>query len=263
MDCPFFLVDAFVAGPFTGNPAGVCLLDAQASEDWMQNVAMEINHAETAFVWKDGENFQLKWFTPTVEIDLCGHATLGTTHVLHETGLVRDGESVTYLTRSGPLHCRVDGETVTMDFPTLSVHAVDDQAAVAGTLGLSASWVGSSGMDWFLEVATEGEVRNYVPDLEAVSSLGLRGVCLTAKSSSPEFDFVSRFFAPRSGVDEDHVTGSAHCALAPYWANHFGKQKLTGYQASRRGGLVMMELLDDRVQLSGSAKTVVTGRLTT
>jgi PhzF family phenazine biosynthesis protein len=261
MTIPLFQVDAFADRPFAGNPAGVCLLPDDRPAEWMQAVAAEMNVSETAFVRPIDGGLGLRWFTPTVEIDLCGHATLASAHVLWESGRLAADVPARFHTRSGWLTAVRSGTEIEMDFPAKAPLATDAPPGLADALGATPKWVGNNRMDYFVELASESAVRGVNPDFVKLATLPVRGVIVTAKSDSPQFDFVSRFFAPAAGVNEDPVTGSAHCALAPFWANRLGKQQLRGYQASRRGGIVGVRIAGDRVQLSGTAVTVLRGEL--
>ncbi|HBE68898.1 MAG TPA: oxidoreductase [Planctomycetaceae bacterium] len=270
----FWQVDAFTATPFAGNPAAVCILDVPASEDWMQNVAMEMNLAETAFAVQEDEKWHIRWFTPNTEVDLCGHATLATVHVLKQTGKLEDGASITFQSRSGPLVCSTVGDRIELNFPATrpgpldAVEPADVLSALKLNLQTEQVQFLQSCFD-VLVVVTESElVRSASPDISAVAALPVRGVILTAKNDKnlaqdeqASADFVSRFFAPACDVPEDPVTGSAHCCLAPYWAEQLGKNDLVGYQASRRGGFVSCRVEGDRVILSGNAVTVAAGEL--
>lgn len=222
----------------------------------MQSVAAEMRHAETAFLLRVGDGFGLRWFTPTTEVDLCGHATLASAHVLWETGRVNRDEPIRFQTRSGILTARFD-QRIVLDFPSIGPSNAQLPHPVAG---LQPLWTGTNQMDWFIEIASELELRHYQPDFTEIESLGLRGLIVTA-ASPHEFDFVSRFFAPQSGVPEDPVTGSAHCCLAPYWSGKLDKTKMIAHQASARGGVVGVELKGQRVELSGDAVTVLGGVL--
>jgi len=261
MELPIYVVDAFASGPFRGNPAAVCPVPDGASvpDSLMANIAAEMNLAETAFLRRRGEanHFDLRWFTPVAEVDLCGHATLASAHALWETGEIAKDDAITFHTRSGELSARLAGEEIQLDFPAVRLKETSLPIKLQG-LG-TPLYVGNS-MDWLVEVASEREVRAYEPDLPAISSLGSRGLILTARGDSG-YDFVSRFFAPQYGIPEDPVTGSAHCALAPHWAPKLGKSRMTGYQASKRGGEVGVELLGDRVGLFGKAVTTLSGTL--
>jgi PhzF family phenazine biosynthesis protein len=257
-----YQVDAFSDRPFSGNPAGVCILERAAPEKWMQVVAAEMNVAETAFlVRRDDGAYDLRWFTPTVEVDLCGHATLASAHVLWDERILPASEHARFHTKSGELTAWREGETIRMDFPSEPVVESEGPAALAEALNVPFSFAGKNRMDWLVEVADEAVVKAVRPELRALVTLAVRGVIVTAQSASPERDFVSRFFAPGAGVDEDPVTGSAHCALAPYWAGKLGKDALTGYQASARGGTVLCTVNGDRVVLGGRAVTMLRAKL--
>ncbi|GIE79744.1 oxidoreductase [Actinoplanes philippinensis] len=265
------IVDAFTDRPFAGNPAGVVVLegDAYPSDEWMLQVAAEVKHAETAFVRRlpDGSEtgWALRWFTPAVEVALCGHATLATTHVLHRAGLI-EGRA-TYGTLSGVLTASVAADgLITLDFPTAPLSPIDADPELVAALGIDPRTVlhtGPNTDDLLFEVADEKTVRALEPDLRTVARLTRRGVIVTAAAAGPAsgYDFVSRFFAPAVGVDEDPVTGSAHTALTPFWAERLGRTELTGYQASPRGGLVRVALKGDRTHLSGHAVTTLDGTL--
>jgi predicted PhzF superfamily epimerase YddE/YHI9 len=296
-----FLVDSFASGPFTGNPAAVCPLEAEPSAEWMQQVAMEMNQAETAFFWPRADGYGLRWFTPAVEVDLCGHATLASAHVMFAseeepaTGAAREdarppGE-LRFHTRSGLLTCRRAGDAIAMDFPSEAPTEVD-AFSVVDALGVQPVWMGANRMDWFFELASVEELLALEPDMAKVKALGKRGVVVTAgagsfgssevrrfgseetptttpaptvsppnpRTSEPP-NFVSRFFAPQSGIDEDPVTGSAHCALGPYWAGKLGRTSVVGYQASKRGGFIRIDVHGDRVVLTGQAVTTLVGEL--
>ena len=251
-------VDAFADKPFAGNPAAVCVLDGPRDERWMQSLAAEMNLSETAFCWPDGDAWRLRWFTPTVEVELCGHATLAAAHVLHETG---HGDAVTFLTRSGELRTRTDGDWILLDFPALPGEPVATPDGLVEAMGAEPVEVSRSRFDLLAELADEDAVRALRVDIGRLADVDIRGLIVTSRGR--DYDFVSRFFAPRAGVDEDPVTGSAHCALAPYWAARLGKLAMTGYQASARGGEVRVRLDGDRVELAGRAVTVLRAALTT
>ena len=268
---PFWMVDAFANGPFTGNPAGVVILEKGVPDDLLQKIAMEVNQAETAFLLKEENVWSLRWFTPTVEVDLCGHATLAAAWVLHQ---ISDGREFEFETRSGKLFCRFVDGVPRLDFPAWGVrpHPIPGIGKALFSKGLSGVLtrdLGSMGIlgtyiagdDWMVEMGSETLVRDLDPDLVAVSSLGRRGLVVTASSQNPKYDFVSRFFGPQSGVPEDPVTGSAHCALGPFWGNKLGKYILKGFQASRRGGEVTVTLNNDRVYLEGGAFISIQGKL--
>ncbi|RSM95905.1 oxidoreductase [Streptomyces sp. WAC 01325] len=263
------IVDAFSDRPFAGNPAGVLLLDAFPEDDWLRNVAMEVNHAETAFAHRlpeGGEaDWALRWFTPVTEVTMCGHATLATAHVLHSTG-AHEGP-VRFDTLSGVL-VATPGEdgSITLDFPTAPLTRVEAPEGVAEALGaepLTAFDTGPNIGDLLLELADERTVLGLTPDLKALGAHSSRGIIATARAEDPErgYDFVSRCFFPNVGIDEDPVTGSAHTALAPYWSERLGRTGLTGLQASRRSGRVRTEVRGGRTLLSGRAVTVIEGEL--
>lgn len=258
-----FLVDAFASAPFTGNPAAILPLDGPVTDEWMQAIAMEMNQAETAFLWPEEEAYRLRWFTPSVEVDLCGHATLAAASLLWESDRLPAGEEAVFLTRSGTLRCSQAGTSIRMNFPA---EPVAEQPAPTDPLTLfraPAVWYGANRMDHLAILADETAVRTAVPDMTAIRELECRGLIITAKADEGrDYDFVSRFFAPQSGVPEDSVTGSAHCGLAPLWSERLRRTNLRGYQSSRRGGYVEMEMRGDRVILGGHAITTLHGHLT-
>lgn len=259
-------VDAFADGPFGGNPAAICILSEYPSDEWMQDVAAEMNLSETAFVVPAGApgDFHLRWFTPTTEVDLCGHATLAAAHVMIEQGIVAEGEILQFQTRSGELSCEQQGNQIAIDFPaTPLLDVVEDVVAceVRTSLGIDAATVMRSKFDFVAIVESAATVRRIEPDFNRLRLIETRGVMITAASDQADTDFISRFFSPQCGINEDPVTGSAHCCLATYWSTKLGLTKLVGYQASRRGGTVNCEVVGDRVKLSGAAITVLEGRL--
>jgi PhzF family phenazine biosynthesis protein len=260
---PLFQVDAFASGPFTGNPAAVCLLEEPAAPAWMQAVAAEMNLSETAFVHaldaEDTGRFGLRWFTPTVEVDLCGHATLASAHVLWDTGRLAPGTPARFETRSGVLIASRSGDEVELDFPADPVTPAEPEVELLDALGLTHAVASRGRIGWVLEVADADAVRNSRPDFPRLSSFDI--AVLTARADDPAYDFVSRCFGPKFGIDEDPVTGSAHCALGPYWAERLGKAELTGFQASARGGVVRVRVDGDRTVLGGRAVTVTRGEL--
>jgi len=256
MPVPLFQVDAFTGGAFKGNPAAVCLLETEADAAWMQKVAAEMNLSETAFLCPEGDAWRLRWFTPAVEVDLCGHATLASAHVLFDLG----HERARFLTRSGELLATRAGGRIELDFPALPVTEAAPPAGLLDALGAAAVFCGMSRFDRLIEVESEEAVRAIEPDVSALAAIDTRGVIVTSRGAG-EYDFVSRFFCPAVGIDEDPVTGSAHCALAPYWAVRLGKADMRAYQASARGGEVFVRLAGDRVFLGGSAVTVLSGEL--
>lgn len=259
---PFWQVDAFTDRPFAGNPAAVVWLDADADPAWMQHVAAEMNLAETAFVLKrqDGD-YHLRWFTPAVEVDLCGHATLASAHALWNAGKIPAGP-IRFLTRSGVLTCTRNGELIELDFPSTPPTEATTDLDLLAALGVGlVPYFGRSKFDVVVQLESAAAVQAVRPDFRKLGAVKARGVIVTAVSDDPKFDFVSRFFGPQVGIDEDPVTGSAHCALAPYWSAKLGKKEMTGYQASARGGVVRVRVVGDRVILGGQAVTVLEGYL--
>ncbi len=254
-------VDAFSDKPFAGNPAAVCILPSARDDVWMQNVAREMNLSETAFLVREGDVFHLRWFTPAVEVALCGHATLGSAHVLWECGHLKPGQQARFRTLSGLLTAEQLGDWIEMDFPVKTEAAAEAPARLSEALGTGLKYVGRNQFDYLVEVESDGTLRGLKPNFSLLSELPVRGVIVTARSETAGFDFVSRFFAPKSGVNEDPVTGSAHCCLGPYWAKRLGKTELAAYQASARGGVVRVRLNGDRVILGGQAVTVLRGEL--
>lgn len=261
MEIPIAQVDAFTDTPFRGNPAGVCVLDTPRPAPWMQSVASEMNVAETAFLEPRADGFGLRWFTPLVEVDLCGHATIASAHVLWEMGRLPESTQARFHTRSGTLTADRRGSWIELDFPATPAVAGEAPAALAAALGVTPKWIGRSRFDYLVEVDSEETVRRMTPDLKALATVDTRGVIVTALSASRAYDFVSRFFAPRAGIDEDPVTGSAHCSLGPYWTARVDKREMTAYQASPRGGVVRVRVDGDRVILGGQAVTVLRGIL--
>jgi PhzF family phenazine biosynthesis protein len=254
-------VDAFTNKPFAGNPAAVCVLPAPRAAAWMQNVAVEMNLSETAFLVREGDRFHLRWFTPALEVPLCGHATLASAHALWECGHLKPGEQARFRTLSGMLTADQRGEWIEMDFPVKADEPADAPPHLSEALGAELKYVGKNNLDYIAEVESEAVLRGLKPNHSLLSELGVRGVIVTARSETRDFDFVSRFFAPGSGINEDPVTGSAHCCLAPYWAKRLGKTEFLAYQASARGGVVRVRLNGDRVILGGQAVTVLRGEL--
>lgn len=264
---PMYHVDAFTDRAFAGNPAAVCFQTEQRTDAWMQAVAAEMNLSETAFFRPTEEGiWQLRWFTPHVEVDLCGHATLATAHVIWTTDMADQGETLRFMTRSGVLSARKDGAQIVLDFPAKIAEAMPAPDGLIIALGQQPIHIANNRMDWLVELADEAQVRALQPDLAALARVEARGVIVTARADAGKgYDFVSRFFAPAVGVPEDPVTGSAHCALAPYWSEKLGKTSLIGYQASARGGFVGVRMrpeLPGRVELLGQAITTMQGVIT-
>jgi PhzF family phenazine biosynthesis protein len=254
-------VDAFTSEPFAGNPAAVCLLPQARDATWMQLVAREMNLSETAFLVKRERGYDLRWFTPLVEVDLCGHATLASAHVLWEQGDLHANETAVFETRSGELLAKKSGDWIEMNFPATPASAVSSRAEFEAAIGTKALWAGRTRFDYLVEVESEEAVRALRPDLARIAQFEARGLIVTSRASRPDYDYVSRFFAPAAGVDEDPATGSSHCALGPYWRDRLGRDDLVGYQASARGGFVRTRRAGNRVLLSGQAVTVMRGEL--
>jgi PhzF family phenazine biosynthesis protein len=261
MSVPIYHVSAFTKSPFGGNPAAVCLLPDTADPAWMQRVAAQMNLSETAFLSPEGEGYRLRWFTPAVEVDLCGHATLASAHALWESGRLAADRPARFFTKSGPLTCERRGQHVVMDFPAKVAEQAEAPDGLRQALGAPPRWAGRNVFDWLVELESEEALRKLRPDIALVATLPVRGVIVTAKASSADYDFVSRFFAPAAGVAEDPVTGSAHCCLGPFWAARLSKAELRAYQASARGGEVLVHVAGARVHLGGSAVTVLRGEL--
>jgi PhzF family phenazine biosynthesis protein len=254
-------VDAFTHMPFKGNPAAVCILSEPREESWMQEVAREMSLSETAFVHREADGFRLRWFTPELEVDLCGHATLAAAHVLWEEKHVGSDAPVRFYTRSGLLTAERKSDWIELNFPIEPEEPSIAPPELIEALGITPMYVGRNRFDYLIEVESEKTVRNLKPNFLLLATLPVRGVIVTSSSSSPEYDFVSRFFAPRSGIPEDPVTGSAHCCLGPFWGNRLNKTEMVAYQASSRGGVVRVRLDGERAFLSGQAVTVLRGEL--
>jgi PhzF family phenazine biosynthesis protein len=254
-------VDAFTDVPFRGNPAAVCWLESEADPVWMQNVAAEMNLSETTFVRRVGDDFELRWFTPTVEVDLCGHATLASAHALWGAGIVPPGAPIRFRTLSGVLACTQRDGWIELDFPATPPQPAEAPARLIEALGAKPSDVGKSKYDYLAVFDAAETVRTLRPDFRKLEEIPVRGVILSAPADEPGFDFVTRFFAPRLGIDEDPVCGSAHCCLAPYWASRLGKNELKARQVSKRGGVLRLRINGDRVILGGQAVTVWRGEL--
>ena len=254
-------VDAFTDTAFAGNPAAVCLLQAPRDEDWMQSVAREMNLSETAFLVRTADGYDLRWFTPSVEVALCGHATLASAHVLWEDGHLPSARQARFHTKSGLLTGDRSGEWIELDVPATREEPAPAPAGLAEALGVTPKYVGKNQFDYLVEVDGEVTVRRLTPNHAMLATLPVRGVIVTSRADSAGYDFVSRFFAPGSGVPEDPVTGSAHCALGPYWQSRLGKSDFVAYQASPRGGVVRVRVAGDRVKLGGRAVTVLRGEL--
>ncbi|MBO0719189.1 MAG: PhzF family phenazine biosynthesis protein [Blastocatellia bacterium] len=271
MEFPLLQIDAFTSEPFKGNPAAVCLLEEPAESAWMQQVAMEMNLSETAFLVPRGDGgFDLRWFTPTIEIPLCGHATLASAHALWETGILAADQTAKFSTLSGWLIAEQLGNRIEMNFPAIHGEPAELPPSSAEALGLTPQSsrdvvclraVHKPEGNYLLELKSEEAVRDLKPNFELLRRNVDTGVIVTARADSSKYDFVSRFFAGYAGIDEDPVTGSAHCMLAPYWAARLGKNEMHAYQASPRGGEVTIRLLGGRIGLGGQAVTILRGSL--
>jgi PhzF family phenazine biosynthesis protein len=262
MGLPLFHVDAFTSFPFAGNAAAVCVLDEPREDAWLQHVASEMNLAATTFLSPQDDGYHLRWFSTKVELELCGHGTLASAHTLWEQGFLASDAQARFYTRAGLLTAERDGEWITLNFPAKPEEPAEILPAFRESLGVTPLYVGKSQLDYLVRVEAEEVVRGIQPDFALLAMLPARGVIVTAAANAGSgFDFVSRFFCPGVGIDEDQVTGSAHCVLSPFWSKHLGRERLTGYQASARGGFVRVRLDGDRVHLAGQAKTVLRGEL--
>lgn len=263
MNIPISLIDAFTSEPFKGNPAAVCLLQQEQDAEWMQRVASEMNQSETAFVVpREDGSYSLRWFTPTVEVDLCGHATLASAHYLWENGHLTKNEQAKFHTLSGLLTADFSVEGIMLNFPAEPPVPVTAPEELIQGLGLIPRYVAKNRIDYLVEIDSEDTVRTLKPDFAMLARVEARGVIVTSKANrGSEYDFVSRAFYPASGCNEDPVTGSAHCALAPYWQRKLRKDNLLAYQASARGGELKLAIVGNRVLISGKAVTILNGHL--
>ena len=258
---PFLLVDAFTERPFAGNPAVVCPLPAWRDDAWLQLVAREMNQSETAFVVENGDGFDLRWFTPKVEVDLCGHATLASAFALWQAGMATRGTPIRFSTRSGILTATPRSEEIELDFPLKPEQPASAPVGLAEAVGIEPVYVGRNQFDYLVEVQSADDLRRLTPDFSRLGAVECRGTIVTARSDDPRYDFLSRFFAPAAGILEDPVTGSAHCCLADFWGRRLGKTSLVGYQASPRGGVVRVTVRGNRVLLGGRAVLIARGEL--
>src|SRR5829696_1525614 len=249
-------IDAFAERPFTGNPAAVCLRDTPADTDWMQALAREMNLPATAILWPEEDCFTLRWFSPAAELTLCGHGTLAAAHALRETGKIADGGYASFATHSGRLSATVGDGWVELDFPSEPAEPAQAPAALIEALGVTPRFVGRNRLDYLVELDSEAAVRALAPDLACLRDVETRGVIVTSRAQTPGFDIVSRFFAPRFGIGEDAVTGSAHCCLGPYWSSRLGTDQLIALQASARTGVLRVRIDGARVLLRGRAITI-------
>ena len=258
----YFIVDTFTDKAFKGNPAAVCILDGPISDELLHNVASEINLAETAFLLYENGIYNLRWFTPITEVDLCGHATLASAHILWECGLLNQNQEAKFKTKSGLLTAKKNSEFIEMGFPLEEAYESQCPAEIISGLDINPVFTAKNRFDYLVEVKAEDTLRKIVPNFEVIKKIDCRGVIVTSQSESADYDFISRFFAPRFGIPEDQVTGSSHCALGPYWCKKTGKSSLKGYQASRRGGIVKVVVTEKNVILGGKALTVASGEFT-
>jgi PhzF family phenazine biosynthesis protein len=256
-----FQVDAFTDRPFSGNPAAVCILEAPREAGWMLDLAREMNLSETAFLRQKMGGFSLRWFTPRLEVDLCGHGTLAAAHILWEQGYTRAAEPVRFHTLSGPLSAERKDGWIELNFPMEKAEQAEPPPGLLEALHINAEFVGRNRLDYLVEVASPDILKGMAPDFEALEKIPARGVIVTARALAGPFDFFSRYFAPGSGIGEDAVTGSSHCCLAPFWQSRLGKRKFLAYQASGRGGVLRVRAADNRVILGGQAVTVFRGEL--
>ncbi len=257
----YFIVNAFTDSPNGGNPAAVCLAEKKLTENLMQKIAADFGLSETAFISKKNGVYGLRWFTPEIEVDLCGHATLASAHILWEQKIVVPDAAIFFDTRSGRLGVEKQNELNVMDFPREDAVKANCPVELKEGLGAELLYTGKNRFDYITEVKSEEILRNLKPDFEILMKLETRGIIVTSASDSNDYDFVSRFFAPKAGIPEDPVTGSAHCCLTPYWSERLNKTKLTGFQASEREGTVYTQLTNERVLLGGNAVTFSTGKL--
>ncbi len=262
MTIAFAHVDAFSPRPFGGNPAVVCRVAEWPSSAWMQDVAAEMNAGATVFMRRVGDEIHLRWFSPTVELDLCGHGTLAAAHVLWEAGESDAAQPITFHTRAGALHAFREADRIVLDFPALVDQAVEPPDGLLAALGLAgAQYVGRNRFDYLVEVDAEQTIDDLRVDQASLARIETRGVIVTSRATGPDIDFVSRFFAPAAGIAEDHATGSAHCCLGVFWAKRLGKTRMVARQLSPRGGLFFIEVAGERVRLGGNAAIVTEGRL--
>jgi PhzF family phenazine biosynthesis protein len=256
-----YQVDAFTDVPFKGNPAAVCLLGGPEPETWMQSLAAEMNLSETAFLLPEGDGWRLRWFTPAVEVDLCGHATLASAKVLFTEHPALRKEPIKFFTRSGELMAWWKEGAIELDFPAMRPENLNVPDGIELALGFQPVKAAFSGNYFVFEAADEGLIREAKPDFPVLKTLPMPEVIITAKSDGTEFDFISRFYAPQLGINEDPATGSAHCLLAPYWAQKTGKREFCAYQASKRGGTLHLRLDGERVRITGEAVIIFTAEL--
>ena len=258
---PIYTVDSFTQKRFHGNPAAVCILDEPREPEWKQSITAEMNLSETAFLLAHPIGWDLSWFTPKIEVDLCGHATLASAHILWETGRLQANKPAVFATRSGILTCHRRGTVIEMDFPAEPPQETKPLQPLLDGLGVQPRYVGKNRLDYLVQLESEEQVRKLTPDIALLDQLPARGVIVTAQSAGKGYDFVSRFFAPQCGVPEDPVCGSAHCCLGPFWQSRLGKTQMIAHQVSARGGVIHVEFAGDRVILGGHAVTIMRGEI--
>ena len=256
-----FQVDAFTNRPFGGNPACVVLLEKEQTEKWMQSVASEMNLSETAFITGKKSPFNLRWFTPAVEVELCGHATLATAHVLYETEIMQRNERIIFKIRSGILSTTYHNGWIEMDFPAFPALEINKKDEITRALNATPDQVYSSGESIMAVYDNPEKIHKMTPDFELIKEFKIQGIMATSHSDEPDVDFISRYFAPYVGIDEDPVTGSAHCSLGPFWGERLNKTILNAKQVSARGGTIRVELKENRTVISGQAVTIFTGAI--
>jgi PhzF family phenazine biosynthesis protein len=257
-----YQVDAFTSKPFKGNPAGVCILEKEPDEEWMQNIAMEMNLSETAFVFPGDDSRNIRFFTPEAEMKLCGHATLSASHVLFETGIANKDKTLELISRAGKLITRKEGDWIIMNFPVYPLERISIPDAFSKLTGINPIELYKAGFGWTLALLRdEEEVRKIMPDFASMRNSEFGDLIITAPSSDPAFDFCVRCFAPAVGINEDPVTGSAHCALVPFWSTRTGKYSFNSHQVSKREGVLKVSLKGDRVEISGQAVTIFKAEL--
>lgn len=261
MRIPLYQVDAFTDEMFKGNPAAVCLLMKPRETSWMQSVAREMNLSETAFVSQRKDGFNLRWFTPQAEVDLCGHATLSAAHVIWEAGVIPAEREIHFHTLSGWLAATMDRGWIELDFPSARPTVADVPEEYIKALGAEPEFCFRSGDKWLLEFPDESDIYEIKPDFVALRQYSGRGLIITARSEKPGIDFISRYFAPWIGVDEDPVTGSSHTILGPYWGEKLHKDHMIAFQASERGGVLRIHVSGERTYIAGQAVTVFSGEL--
>ncbi|WP_416150179.1 PhzF family phenazine biosynthesis protein [Salipaludibacillus sp. HK11] len=253
------ILNTFTDQAFKGNPAAVCMLREKKDSSWMQSIAKEMNLPVTAFINQFKNDYYLRWFTPSMEIPICGHGTLASSFFLWEKGYVKKEKNIAFHTKSGVLKSQLIDNWVKLEFPSILEEKIIAPDLLINALGVEPTYVGKNQFDYLVELKSEDIVRNLIPNINLIAQLPVRGVIVTSHSNSNDFDFVSRFFSPAQGLNEDYVTGSAHCCLGPYWKSRLQKSEFTAYQASDRGGIIKVKLIDDKVLLSGKAVIVFEG----